>query len=53
VEAGSAEGPRLVHFHTGTFATLPAVGPALAGCALADLPAAYASFDLCLACAER
>jgi Ni,Fe-hydrogenase III large subunit len=53
VVAGSAEGPLLVHFHTGSFATLPAVGPALAGCALADLPAAYASFDLCLACAER
>jgi membrane-bound hydrogenase subunit alpha len=53
VVAGSAEGPLLVHFHTGSFAALPAVGPALAGCALADLPAAYASFDLCLACAER
>lgn len=53
VVAGTAEGPILVHFHTGSFATLPAVGPALAGCALADLPAAYASFDLCLACAER
>jgi Ni,Fe-hydrogenase III large subunit len=53
VVAGSAEGTHLVHFHTGSFATLPAVGPALAGCALADLPAAYTSFDLCLACAER
>lgn len=53
VVAASGEGPLLVHFHTGSFATLPAVGPALTGCALTDLPAAYASFDLCLACAER
>jgi Ni,Fe-hydrogenase III large subunit len=53
IVVGSAEGPHLVHFHTGSFAALPAVGPALAGVALADLPTALLSFDLCLACAER
>ena len=53
VVAGRAEGPYLVHFHGGTYANLPAIGPALVGCALADLPAALLSFDLCLACAER
>jgi membrane-bound hydrogenase subunit alpha len=53
IVVGSAEGPHLVHFHTGSFATLPAVGPALTGVALADMPVALLSFDLCLACAER
>ena len=53
IVVGSAAGPDLVHFHTGSFATLPIVGPTLAGVALADLPVALLSFDLCLACAER
>ena len=53
VVAGGPAGPALVHFHTGSFVNLAAVGPALAGCALADLPIAWASFDICLACAER
>jgi membrane-bound hydrogenase subunit alpha len=53
VVAGGVEGAYLVHFHGGSFANLPAVGPALAGCALGDVPAALLSFDLCLACAER